>query len=69
MTGRCSYPSRRSFSGPTPWWPALTGRRALRFYLALPDHTRQLLRYGLDEPDLTGEGRYRFIDVILGLTP
>ncbi len=37
-------------------------RRALRPYLSLPNYTRQLARFGLDESDLAGEGSDRFAD-------
>jgi probable F420-dependent oxidoreductase len=37
-------------------------RRMARTYLALPNYTRALSRFGLDESDLTGEGSERFLD-------
>lgn len=38
------------------------GRRVLRPYLALPNYTTMLGRYGMSEADLAGEGSDRFID-------
>jgi hypothetical protein len=33
-----------------------------RRYLALPNYTKALSRFGLDASDLTGEGSERFLD-------
>ena len=37
-------------------------RRMARTYLALPNYTKALSRFGLDDADLTGEGSDRFLD-------
>lgn len=37
-------------------------RRRLRGYLALPNYTTALKRYGMSESDLSGEGSDRFVD-------
>jgi hypothetical protein len=37
-------------------------RRRLRAYLALPNYTTALKRYGMSESDLSGDGSNRFVD-------
>jgi probable F420-dependent oxidoreductase len=40
----------------------MVARRRLRGYLALPNYTTALKRYGMSESDLSGEGSDRFVD-------
>ncbi|MBW6433401.1 TIGR03620 family F420-dependent LLM class oxidoreductase [Actinoplanes hulinensis] len=60
--GPLLVPEQKVFLGTDAAVARQAGRRALRIYLPLPNYTRQLIRYGLDEPDLAGEGSDRFID-------
>jgi probable F420-dependent oxidoreductase len=60
--GPLLVPEQKVFLGTDAEQARQAGRRALRPYLSLPNYTRQLARYGLDEADLAGEGSDRFID-------
>lgn len=60
--GPLLVPEQKVFLGDDAAVARQAGRRALAFYLQLPNYTRQLIRYGLDEADLAGEGSDRFID-------
>ncbi|GAA1593552.1 TIGR03620 family F420-dependent LLM class oxidoreductase [Actinoplanes couchii] len=55
-------PEQKVFLGDDPVRARAGGRRALRPYLSLPNYTRQLAAFGLDESDLTGDGTDRFLD-------
>jgi probable F420-dependent oxidoreductase len=60
--GPLLVPEQKVFLGTDAGQARHAGRRALRPYLSLPNYTRQLARYGLDEADLADEGSDRFID-------
>jgi probable F420-dependent oxidoreductase len=60
--GPLLVPEQKVFLGTDPAAARRGGREALRHYLSLPNYTRQLVRYGLDESDLAGDGSDRFID-------
>ncbi|MFG1607128.1 TIGR03620 family F420-dependent LLM class oxidoreductase [Actinoplanes sp. NPDC049265] len=60
--GTLLVPEQKVFLGDDPVQARAAGRQALRGYLTLPNYTRQLVRYGLDESDLAGEGSDRFVD-------
>ncbi|MEU4620730.1 TIGR03620 family F420-dependent LLM class oxidoreductase [Actinoplanes sp. NPDC023801] len=61
-SGPLLVPEQKVFLGDDAAAAREAGRRALKLYLALPNYTRQLARYGMDEADLTGDGSDRFID-------
>ncbi|GAA4954217.1 TIGR03620 family F420-dependent LLM class oxidoreductase [Actinoplanes utahensis] len=60
--GPLLVPEQKIFLGTDAAVARQAGREALRLYLGLPNYTRQLIRYGLDESDLAGEGSDRFVD-------
>ncbi|WP_433797218.1 TIGR03620 family F420-dependent LLM class oxidoreductase [Actinoplanes sp. CA-252034] len=60
--GPLLVPEQKVFLGTDPGVARRAGRRALKPYLALPNYTRQLATFGLDEADLAGDGSDRFID-------
>ena len=60
--GPLLVPEQKVFLGTDRAAARRGGRQALRPYLALPNYTRQLIKYGLDESDLAGNGSDRFID-------
>jgi probable F420-dependent oxidoreductase len=60
--GPLLVPEQKIFLGDDADAARRAGRRALRMYLQLPNYTRQLARFGLDESDLAGDGSDRFID-------
>ncbi|GAA0463764.1 LLM class F420-dependent oxidoreductase [Actinoplanes capillaceus] len=60
--GPLLVPEQKVFLGTDAAVARQAGRRALRLYLGLPNYTRQLIRYGLDESDLAGEGSDRLVD-------
>ncbi|GIE30768.1 LLM class F420-dependent oxidoreductase [Actinoplanes italicus] len=60
--GPLLVPEQKIFLGDDAVAARRAGRLALDLYLSLPNYTRQLARYGLDEADLTGGGSDRFID-------
>jgi probable F420-dependent oxidoreductase len=60
--GPLLVPEQKIFLGDDAAAARRAGRLALKPYLSLPNYTRQLARYGLDEADLAGDGSDRFID-------
>ncbi|GIJ75036.1 TIGR03620 family F420-dependent LLM class oxidoreductase [Virgisporangium ochraceum] len=55
-------PEQKVFLGTDPDAARHAGRRTLKLYLALPNYTRQLARFGMDGADLAGGGSDRFVD-------
>ncbi|WP_229069019.1 TIGR03620 family F420-dependent LLM class oxidoreductase [Actinoplanes sp. DH11] len=55
-------PEQKVFLGTDAAAARAGARRALKMYLGLPNYTRQLAKFGLDESDLAGDGSDRFID-------
>jgi probable F420-dependent oxidoreductase len=55
-------PEQKVLLGTDPEVARRAARRALRPYLALPNYTRQLVRFGLGESDVAGEGSDRLVD-------
>jgi probable F420-dependent oxidoreductase len=53
---------QKIFMGTDPEEARLVARRRLRGYLALPNYTTALKRYGMSDSDLSGEGSDRFVD-------
>jgi probable F420-dependent oxidoreductase len=60
--GPLLVPEQKIFLGTDPATARHAAREALRPYLALPNYTRQLARYGLDGSDLAGDGTDRLAD-------
>ncbi|MFC7534164.1 TIGR03620 family F420-dependent LLM class oxidoreductase [Actinoplanes sp. GCM10030250] len=60
--GPLLVPEQKVFLGTDAAAARRGGRKALRLYLALPNYTRQLVKFGLDDSDLAGDGSDRFID-------
>ncbi|GGN87171.1 LLM class F420-dependent oxidoreductase [Actinoplanes lobatus] len=60
--GPLLVPEQKVFLGTDAAVARQAGRQALKIYLPLPNYTRQLVRYGLDESDLAGPGSDRLID-------
>lgn len=60
--GPLLVPEQKVFLGSDAEVARRGGRRALEMYLGLPNYTRQLARFGMDESDLAGAGSDRFID-------
>ncbi|MEV6348043.1 TIGR03620 family F420-dependent LLM class oxidoreductase [Actinoplanes sp. NPDC051851] len=61
-SGPLLVPEQKVFLGTDPAVARRAGRAGLKIYLPLPNYTRQLLRYGLAEADLAGEGSDRLVD-------
>ncbi|MEV0901079.1 TIGR03620 family F420-dependent LLM class oxidoreductase [Actinoplanes sp. NPDC049802] len=61
-TGPLLAPEQKIVLTADPAVARQAARRTLRPYLSLPNYTRQLARYGLDESDLTGDGSDRLVD-------
>ncbi len=62
---RLLIPEQKVFLGTDAARARAVGRRVLVPYLALPNYTTVLGRYGMSEADLSGEGSDRFIDSAL----
>ena len=59
---RVLIPEQKVYLGTDPEQAHQVARRMARTYLALPNYTKALSRFGLDDSDLTGEGSERFLD-------
>ncbi|NMO56752.1 TIGR03620 family F420-dependent LLM class oxidoreductase [Actinoplanes sp. TBRC 11911] len=53
---------QKVFMGTDPAQAREVARRRLRSYLALPNYTNALKKYGMSDSDLTGDGSDRFVD-------
>jgi probable F420-dependent oxidoreductase len=59
---RLLIPEQKVFLGADPAQARTVARRVTTSYLALPNYTTMLRRYGLTDEDLTGEGSDKFVD-------
>jgi probable F420-dependent oxidoreductase len=59
---RLLIPEQKVFLGADPDEARAVARRRARPYLALPNYTNALSRFGLTPDDLAGEGSDRFVD-------
>jgi probable F420-dependent oxidoreductase len=59
---RLLIPEQKVFMGADREQAHEAARRMARSYLAMPNYTNALTRFGLDKSDLTGEGTDRFLD-------
>jgi probable F420-dependent oxidoreductase len=59
---RLLIPEQKVYLGADPAEARAVARRLTRNYLALPNYTTALSRYGLDPSDLAGDGSDRFVD-------
>ena len=59
---RLLIPEQKVYLGTDREQAHQVARRMARTYLPLPNYTKALSRFGLDDSDLTGEGSERFLD-------
>ena len=62
--GKLLIPEQKVYLGTDPVLARAAARRALTMYLALPNYTRNLRKYGLGDEDFAGEGSDKWVDTL-----
>ncbi len=58
-------PEQKIFFGTNPETSRTAGRHGTAIYLSLPNYTKNLRRYGLNDEDFAGQGSDRWVDTLV----